>query len=69
MYITEHFRGHKVSPKGRTDMNIDRSRAKNCLEFHGNLRFSVALQNPMKKREQMIFKEKQLQLLFGQEFA
>ena len=54
MYVTEHFRGHKLSPKGRTDMKIGRSRAKNYLEFHGNLRFCVAPQKPMKKRNKHI---------------
>ena len=49
MYITEHFRGHKLSPKGRAELKIGRSRANNCVEFHGNLRFSVALQKLKKK--------------------
>ena len=55
MYITEHLRGHKLSPNGRTDMQIGRSKANKCVEFHGNLRFSVAPQKPMKKREKLIF--------------
>ena len=53
-HITGHFRGHKLSPKGRTDMNIDRSKANKCVEFHGNLRFSIAPQKPMKQREKLI---------------
>ena len=38
-----------MSPKGRTELKIGRSRAKNCVEFHGNLRFSVAPQKPPQK--------------------
>ena len=46
MYIC--FRGHKLSPKGRAELKIGRSRAKHCVEFHGDLRLSVAPQNPTK---------------------
>ena len=63
-YITEHFRGHKFSPKGRTDVKIGRSRIETCIEFHGNLRCSVALQNPIKTHKKLIFKSKQMQLFF-----
>ena len=44
--VTEHFRGHKLSPKGRTELIIGGSGAKNCAEHHGNVRFGVAPQKP-----------------------
>ena len=49
--IRGHFRGHELSPKGRTDMKIGRSKANKCAESHGNLCFSVAPQKPMKKHK------------------
>ena len=67
--VTEHFRGHKLSPKGRTELIIGGSGAKFCAEFHGPLRFCVAPQKPMKQRNNMIFKSKQTQFLFAQKFA
>ena len=46
MYIC--FRGHKLSPKGRIDLKIVRSRAKKCVESHGHLRFCITPQKNTK---------------------
>ena len=69
MYITGHVRGHKLSPKGRTDMKIGPSRVKNCVEFHGNLRFSIAPQKSLKKCEKLIFRLTNPFFVVAQKFA
>ena len=41
------------SPKGRTELIIGGSGAKNCAEHHGNVRFGVAPQKPTKNYENL----------------
>ena len=44
------------SPKGRTELIIGGSGAKNCAEHHGNVRFGVAPQKPTKNCKKTICK-------------
>ena len=44
------------SPKGRTELIIGGSGAKNCAEHHGNVRFGVAPQQPTKNCKKPILK-------------
>ena len=70
MYI--FFRGHKLSPKGRTELKIGRSKAKNWVEFHGDLHCSVAPQKTPQKCKNwfILFRIFQLPFfLFGQKFV
>ena len=41
-------------PKGRTELKIGPSKAKNCAEFHGNLCFCVAPQKPIKNAKNLL---------------
>ena len=43
-------------PKGRTELIIGGSGAKNCAEHHGNVRFCVAPQKPTKNCKKPILK-------------
>ena len=44
------------SPKDRTEVKIGASRAKNCKDSHGNVRFCTALQKPTKNCEKLDFR-------------
>ena len=59
------FSRHKLSSKGRTEAKIGPSKTKNCVEFHGNLRFSIGPQKALKKLKRLIFKS----FFFVQKFA
>ena len=54
------------SPKGRTELNIGGSGAKNCAEHHGNVRFGVAPQKPTKNCKKTYIKSNFLAIVkFG----
>ena len=54
------------SPKGRTELIIGGSGAKNCAEHHGNVRFGVAPQKPTKNCKKPILKSNFLAIVkFG----
>ena len=44
-----------MSSKGRIELQISLSRAKNCEEVAGDVRFCVAPQKPRKNQEKLIF--------------
>ena len=58
------------SPKGRTELKICGSGPKNCAEHHGNVRFCVAPQKPIKSCEKPQFQYEIWQFsdfLFGEQ--
>ena len=52
------------SPKGRTELKIGGSGAENCAEHHGNTRFCIAPQKPVKNCEKQLAPTKSYQKRF-----